>query len=164
MAWQVMTRETAQAGNRASRTEHYLQWWENSPEWNAETSAADKRHNCSCFAICAAHIGCMRMRPHMHTCIHACIHVLCAHTHVYCMRCKHCLDECVHTSARTDRRAHTYTRTRTQPTTAALASRIGRPGCARPCACDVRLRMRNTAKRIVYTSRFVRVILAQGPC
>ena len=42
-----MTRETAQAGNRASRTEHYLQWWENSPEWNAETSAVDKRHNSS---------------------------------------------------------------------------------------------------------------------
>ena len=42
-----MTREPAQAGNRASRTEHYLQWWENSPEWNTETSAADKRHNSS---------------------------------------------------------------------------------------------------------------------
>ena len=42
-----MTREPAQAGNRASRTEHYLQWWENSPEWNAETSAVDKRHNSS---------------------------------------------------------------------------------------------------------------------
>ena len=42
VAWQVMTREPAQAGNRASRTEHYLQWWESSPEWNTETSAAEK--------------------------------------------------------------------------------------------------------------------------
>ena len=45
MAWQVMIREPAQAGNRAGRTEHYLQWWENSPEWNAESSAADKQHD-----------------------------------------------------------------------------------------------------------------------
>ena len=43
----VLTREPAQAGNKACRTEHYLQWWENSPEWNTETSAADKRHNSS---------------------------------------------------------------------------------------------------------------------
>ena len=47
-----MTREPAQAGNRASRTEHYLQWWENSPEWNTETSAADKRHNSSLLSEC----------------------------------------------------------------------------------------------------------------
>ena len=44
-----MTREPAQAGNRASRTEHYLQWWENSPEWNTETSAVDKLHDSSLF-------------------------------------------------------------------------------------------------------------------
>ena len=47
LPWQLMTRAPAQAGNRASRTEHYLQWWENCPEWNTETSAADKRHNSS---------------------------------------------------------------------------------------------------------------------
>ena len=52
MAWQVMTREPAQAGNRASRTEHYLQWWENSPEWEAEVSAVEKRHNSSLFPLC----------------------------------------------------------------------------------------------------------------
>ena len=46
-AGHVITRESDQAGNKASRTEHYLQWWENSPEWNTETSAADKRHNSS---------------------------------------------------------------------------------------------------------------------
>ena len=49
VAWQVMTREPAQAGNRASRTEHYLQWWENSPEWEAEVSAVEKRHNSGLF-------------------------------------------------------------------------------------------------------------------
>ena len=47
MPWQVMTRASAQAGNRASKTEHYLQWWKNSPEWVAVTSAAQKRHNSS---------------------------------------------------------------------------------------------------------------------
>ena len=49
MAWQVMIREPAQAGNRAGRTEHYLQWWENSPEWNAESSAVDKQHDSGLF-------------------------------------------------------------------------------------------------------------------
>ena len=47
MPWQVMTRASAQAGNRASKTEHYLQWWEHSPEWVAVTPAAQKRHNSS---------------------------------------------------------------------------------------------------------------------
>ena len=42
-----MIRAPAQAGNRASRTEHYLQWWEHSPEWNAVTSASRKRHDSS---------------------------------------------------------------------------------------------------------------------
>ena len=46
-----MTREPAQAGDRASRTEHYLQWWENSPEWEAEVSAAEKRHNSGLFLL-----------------------------------------------------------------------------------------------------------------
>ena len=36
VAGQAMTRE-----NRTRRTEHYLQRWEHSPEWNEETSAAD---------------------------------------------------------------------------------------------------------------------------
>jgi len=58
MAWQVMTREPAQAGDRASRTEHYLQWWENSPEWEAEASAAEKQHNSDLGRVmspCAPH-------------------------------------------------------------------------------------------------------------
>ena len=51
MTWQVTTRESAQAGNRASKTEHYLQWLEYSPEWNAVTPAMDKLYTCSflCF-------------------------------------------------------------------------------------------------------------------
>ncbi len=42
-----MTRAPAQAGNRASRTEHYLQWLENSSEWNAVNPAVRKRHDSS---------------------------------------------------------------------------------------------------------------------
>jgi len=42
-----MTRESAQAGNRASKTEHHLQWLESNPEWDAVTPAAGKRHNSS---------------------------------------------------------------------------------------------------------------------
>ena len=49
MPWQVMTRASAQAGNRASKTEHYLQWWEHSPEWVAVTPAAQNRHNSTLF-------------------------------------------------------------------------------------------------------------------
>ena len=44
-----MTRVPAQVGNKAGRTEHYLQWWEHSPEWNAVTPATGKRHNSSLF-------------------------------------------------------------------------------------------------------------------
>ena len=51
MPWQVMTRASAQAGNRASKTEHYLQWWEHSPEWVAVTPAAQKRHNSSFITV-----------------------------------------------------------------------------------------------------------------
>ena len=40
-----MIRDSAQAGNRASKTEHHLQRWENSQEWNAVTSATDKLYN-----------------------------------------------------------------------------------------------------------------------
>lgn len=46
-----MTRGSAQAGNRASKTERYLQWLENSPEWNAVTSAMDKLYNTSQFFV-----------------------------------------------------------------------------------------------------------------
>ena len=31
-SWQLMTRELAQAGNRAGKTERYLQWLESKPE------------------------------------------------------------------------------------------------------------------------------------
>ena len=38
-SWQLMTRGSAQAGNRAGKTERYLQWLESRPEWHAVTSA-----------------------------------------------------------------------------------------------------------------------------
>ena len=47
VAWQVKTRAPAQAGNRTSRTEHYLQWWEHGPEWNAVTTTTLKRRDLS---------------------------------------------------------------------------------------------------------------------
>ena len=53
MAWQVVTRAPAQAGNRAGRTEHHLQWWDNSPERLAVTSVADKQRDSSLFAFIA---------------------------------------------------------------------------------------------------------------
>ena len=40
-----MTRGLAQAGNRASKTGRYLQWWENKSEWRATSSAARNSHN-----------------------------------------------------------------------------------------------------------------------
>jgi len=40
-----MTRASAQAGNRASKTGRYLQWWDTGPEWNAVTSAVCKVHH-----------------------------------------------------------------------------------------------------------------------
>ena len=41
-----MTWGLAQAGNRASKTGRYLQWWENRPEWDAMTSAVrNSRHS-----------------------------------------------------------------------------------------------------------------------
>ena len=50
-AWQVVTREPAQAGNRAGRTEHHLQWWDNSPERLAVTSVADKQRDSSLLSF-----------------------------------------------------------------------------------------------------------------
>ena len=46
-----MTWEQAQAGNRASQTVRYLQWWENRSEWDAVTSAMDKWHNSTLIII-----------------------------------------------------------------------------------------------------------------
>jgi hypothetical protein len=71
VAWQVMTRATAQAGNRASRTEHYLQWWAHSPEWTrvdpcfAETArlqfCAVFRFGLWCCPVVAAVVICVRI-------------------------------------------------------------------------------------------------------
>ena len=49
-----MTREPAQAGNRAGRTELHLQWWDDSPERLAVTSVADKQRNSSLFVLSLA--------------------------------------------------------------------------------------------------------------
>ena len=55
-----MIRASAQAGNRTGKTEHYLQWWENSPEWSAETSVAEKRHDFSFRSCCVDKEVCKR--------------------------------------------------------------------------------------------------------
>ena len=55
--WQLKTGASAQAGNRASQTRHYLQWWDDGPECNAVTSAARKVHHYAFFVsfLCSAH-------------------------------------------------------------------------------------------------------------
>ena len=40
VSWQLMTQESVQAGNRASKTGHNLQWWEHRSEWYAMTPVA----------------------------------------------------------------------------------------------------------------------------
>ena len=45
-----MTWGLAQAGNRASKTGRYLQWWENRPEWGAMTSAVRNSRNSAHFS------------------------------------------------------------------------------------------------------------------
>jgi len=48
-SWQLMNWGTAQAGNRASKTSRYLQWWENNPEQDAVSSALQNLHNSVCY-------------------------------------------------------------------------------------------------------------------
>ena len=86
-----------------SRTELYLQWWEHSPEWNAETSTAAVlpyvQHTSD---ACAYDHTCIHACIHVlcaHTTTHACIHVLCAHTNVYCMPALEQTDAHTHTRA-----------------------------------------------------------------
>ena len=40
-----MSSELPQAGNRAGKTRHYLQWRENKPEWVVVTSGEDSQDN-----------------------------------------------------------------------------------------------------------------------
>ena len=42
--WQLMTRGLAQAGNRASKAGHYLQWKESGPEWSAIVLCSGNAH------------------------------------------------------------------------------------------------------------------------
>jgi len=37
----IMTWGSAQAGDRTSKTERCLQWWDSRPEWGADASGAD---------------------------------------------------------------------------------------------------------------------------
>jgi len=37
----IMTWGSAQAGDRTSKTERCLQWWDSKPEWSADASGAD---------------------------------------------------------------------------------------------------------------------------
>jgi len=43
--WQLTTWGTAEAGNRASKTGRYLEWWDNGPECLAMTSGECKVHH-----------------------------------------------------------------------------------------------------------------------
>ena len=56
MSWQVMIGEQAQAGNRASKTQLYLQWQDNGLECNAETSGELKFHYFILISICASSV------------------------------------------------------------------------------------------------------------
>ena len=47
ISWQLMIWAQAQAGNRASKTGHYLQWRDTGSEWLAETSAVQKLYHFS---------------------------------------------------------------------------------------------------------------------
>ena len=49
MSWWIMIRGSAQAGNRASRTGHHLQWREHEAEWRVEVAGATS----SFFLLCA---------------------------------------------------------------------------------------------------------------
>ena len=55
-----MTWGPAQAGNRASKTGRYLQWWDNEPEYNAVISAGCKVHHYifSLLSLIAVFLSC----------------------------------------------------------------------------------------------------------
>lgn len=51
MSWRLMTWESVQAGNRASKTRRYLQWWEHKLEQDAVASALQNLHHSVCFSF-----------------------------------------------------------------------------------------------------------------
>ena len=59
MSWRLMTWESVQAGNRASKTRRCLQWGDSRPEWHAMTSAVCNSHNSArlCFAKASTNAG-----------------------------------------------------------------------------------------------------------
>ena len=46
-----MTWGLAQAGNRASKTRRYLQWWDSEPEQDVMTSVLQNVHNSTLFIL-----------------------------------------------------------------------------------------------------------------
>ena len=50
-----MTWALVQAGNRASKTRHYLQWWESKPEQDAVTSMLQNLHDCTFLLLQESH-------------------------------------------------------------------------------------------------------------
>jgi len=49
MTWLIMTWGSAQAGDRTSKTERCLQWWDSKPEWSADASGADNLRDWQLF-------------------------------------------------------------------------------------------------------------------
>jgi hypothetical protein len=56
-----MIRVLAQAGNRASKTGRYLQWWENKSEWCAMTSVV--RNHTTPLNLSVADVNGSRIEP-----------------------------------------------------------------------------------------------------
>ena len=105
-----MTRGSVQAGNRESKTEHYLQCWNSSQERDAVTSAADKLCNPCLFSTwllllrSSDHMQSIATHTHTHfltfttvysyNSTHTCIH---KHTHMYIYRSAYvevCIQPC----------------------------------------------------------------------
>ena len=64
-SWQLKTEAKAQAGNRASKTQCYLQWWESRVECQTVTSGGCKLYHLDLIAI-SAHSpkrGCKQIPP-----------------------------------------------------------------------------------------------------
>ena len=107
-----MTRESAQAGNRASKTEHHLQCWEHNSEWVAVASTAQTQLDSRFFSLLASqpltnyrgcvtivkrigtinmHMGLVEWRVCMHACVYVCI---CVFVYV-CLVVRACVCVCV---------------------------------------------------------------------
>ena len=74
-----MFRVQALAGNRASKTGHYLQWWDNKPEWNAMTSGVVSCHHSSLSYFLLSHfsLSIICVSSVIPSCLSFCISLLC---------------------------------------------------------------------------------------